>query len=507
MSNCHIGIRSLAVSFPRQTRTNDYWHKKYPDLVSQSQPRRVRGPRRLNYAYNNAGLDIWSQAVFPYLPDPFRGAVERRVLDIDESALTLEYQAAQDALKAAKLSSKEVDLAIVASLFSEQVGPGNATYLARKLELRCPAWSLESTCSSALVALQNARALVQAGEYHKVLVIVSHTGSNSIDEEDTLSWSLGDAAGAFVVTSLQPNQGILSSKIVPTTVTCDAYAHEMVADAQGIPRLRTRTGSNASMLAETAVDFVRTCCKDAIASAGITLDQIDFFAFNTPTAWYASVCARALGIDAERTLNLYPRYANIGPVSAIASLYHAAQSGRLRTNDLVLIYTNGAAATAAATVMRWGDVALGSVPASPINVTLEQEKIQILAKGAIAKNSTAETLSREQLLASDPVKRHQILETYLLKCLADLLQCASTTLDAQKPLTQLLDSLLAMTLKSRIEADLQVRMPIGTFFEKGTVTELANLLLNQLTLVNLVSSEVISDADVDDAEERVKLSL
>ncbi|MEM9903525.1 MAG: 3-oxoacyl-[acyl-carrier-protein] synthase III C-terminal domain-containing protein [Cyanobacteria bacterium P01_D01_bin.44] len=507
MSNCHVGIRSLALSFPRQIRTNDYWRKKYPDLVGQSKPRRVRVSRPLDYTDNNSGLDIWSQAVFPYLPDPFRGAVERRVLERDESALTLEYQVAQEALEAAKLSSKEVDLAIIASLFSEQVGPGNAAYLARQLELCCPAWSLESTCSSALVALQTARALVQAGEYRKVLVIVSHIGSNSTDEEDTLSWSVGDAAGAFVVDSLQPNQGILSSKIIPTTVTCDAYAHEMVIDVQGIPRIRTRTGGNASLLAETAVDFARTCCEDAIASAGITLDQINFFAFNTPTAWYASVCAQALGIDSERTLNLYPRYANIGPVSAIASLYHAAQSGRLRANDLVLIYTNGAAATAAATVMRWGDVALGSVPALPIDVTPGHEKIHIPVKDTTGRNSITETISREQVLASEPIKRHQLLEAYLLKCLADLLQCSSATLDAQQPLAQLLDSLLAMMLKSRIEADLQVRMPIGTFFEKDTAAKLASLLLNQLTLANLVSSESVSDTDVGNTEEREKLSL
>jgi 3-oxoacyl-[acyl-carrier-protein] synthase III len=60
------------------------------------------------------------------------------------------------------------------------------------------------------------------------------------------------------------------------------------------------------MLAETAVDCVRTCCEGAVAAAGVTFEQIDFFAFNTPTAWYASVCTRALGIDPERTINLYP---------------------------------------------------------------------------------------------------------------------------------------------------------------------------------------------------------
>ncbi|MEQ9551960.1 MAG: 3-oxoacyl-ACP synthase [Coleofasciculus sp. G3-WIS-01] len=302
-----VGIRSLAIRFPRLIRTNDYWQKTYQNQGKLKGNRNSRSTA--DYTNDNSGLRIWSQAVAPYLPDPFRGSVERRVLSADESSLMLECQAAQEVLSAANLKAEDIEVVIVASIFPDEIGFGNAAYLARKLNLHCPAWNLESTCSSALIALQNASALVQTGEYQNVLVVVSHLGSNAVDKEDSLSWFMGDAAGAFLVDSLHPNQGILGSKIVHTAATCEAYSHELELDRQGKPRMRTRTGENPSVLAETAVEFVRTCCQGAIASAGVTLDQIDFFAFNTPTAWYASVCTQALGIDPERTLNLYPRYA------------------------------------------------------------------------------------------------------------------------------------------------------------------------------------------------------
>ncbi|MBE9170023.1 hypothetical protein IQ238_21710 [Pleurocapsales cyanobacterium LEGE 06147] len=83
------------------------------------------------------------------------------------------------------------------------------------------------------------------------------------------------------------------------------------------------------------------------------------FVFNTPTSWYASVCAGALNIDPDRTINLYPRYANIGSVFPIANLYHAVASDCIHDNDLILVYTNDAGATAGAMVMRWGEVAIG----------------------------------------------------------------------------------------------------------------------------------------------------
>lgn len=509
MVNRPVGIRSLAVSFPNIIRTNDYWQNKFPELFEKTKARK-RLSRKAVSISNNNGLDIWSQEVAPYLLDPFRGNIERRVVSPGESSLTLEYRAAKDALEAAKLSPGEVELMIVTSLFPEQIGTGNAAYLARQLKLNAPAWNLESTCSSALVALQNARALIQIGEYRNVLVVVSHIGSNSVDEEDTLSWSMGDGAGAFVVDVLKPNQGVLGSKIVETATTCGVYLHELVTDPQGKPRMRTRTGENASMLAETAVDFVRTCCKGAAAAAGVSLDRIDFFAFNTPTAWYANVCTRALGIAPERTINLYPRYANIGPVLPIANLYHAALSGKLQENDLVLVYTNGAGATAGAMVMRWGDVALGADPDPPISVTPEQEKVHLAVANSHSQEKLpihqTETLSREQLLAAEPEKRRQMLETYLLGWLTTTLQLPPNQLTPQQSFASLLDSLMALMFRSRIETDLQVQVPMEKFFGDNTIAQLAEHLLNQLALANLVVSE-LSEAAETREEEREKLSL
>ncbi|MDZ8069331.1 MAG: 3-oxoacyl-ACP synthase III family protein [Nostoc sp. DedQUE08] len=371
MTHQPVGIRSVALNFPSIVRTNDYWQQNYPELVTEAESRTLAKLfKPAEPAVNQKEQDLlWSEAIRPYLSDPFRGTVERRVLAPGETSLALEYGAARSALEAAELSTDEVDLMIVTTLFPEQIAPGNASYLARKLGLNCPAWNLESTCSSALVAMQNASALVQTGEYRNVLVVISCIYSHFVDEDDTLSWFMADGAGAFLVSTLKPNQGVLGTKIVHTQATCGAFFNELVTDANGLPRMRIQTGESASkQLGGTSVHLVRTCCEGAIASAGVSLDDIKFFAFNTPTAWYANLCARSLGIDPDRTINLYPYYANIGPVLPIANLYYGAQSKKIRENDLVLVYTIGSASTAAATVMRWGEVKLGTLPASAVNL-------------------------------------------------------------------------------------------------------------------------------------------
>jgi hypothetical protein len=356
-----------------------------------------------------------------------------------------------------------------------------------------------------LVALQAAHRLVQGGEYRHVLVVVSQFGSRAVDIADTLSWSMGDGVGAFVVSSLQPNQGILGTHLISTTATCDAYSYDLVTD-EGVPRLRTRTGENASAIAETAVEFVRTCCEAAVAKAKVHLDHINFFAFNTPTAWYVNVCTRALGIEPERTINLYPRYANIGAVLPIANLYHAAESGRLQEDDLVLVYTNGAGSTAGATVMRWGNIALGNVPAPPIQVTPEQVCLPSPSP-SFAKASTVNSgISREILLAATPLQRRPMLETYLLEWLANSLLYPADTLNVKQPLATVVDSLLALTLKNQIETDLQVPVQMKQFFGENTIAHLVEHLLNQLALATLTTLEPSSTTNAD-AEYRETLSL
>jgi 3-oxoacyl-[acyl-carrier-protein] synthase-3 len=375
MTHEPVGIRAIAVKFPRQIRTNDYYKEHYPELVAQASQKTLAKLFIPDNAKSDAE-DIWSQEIAPYTSDPFRGTVERRVVAPDETSLSLEYRAAMDALDAAKLSPDDIDLMLVTSLFPEQVTPGNAAFLAGQLGLKGAAWNVESTCTSALVSLQTACALVRTGEYRNILVVVSTTYSRYTDEDDTLAFLSGDGAGAFVVGALKPNQGVLSTKIANTSATCGAFYNEFTTDEQGEVKMFIRGGKGASkMFNETTVKFIRLCCHGAATAAGISLNDIDFFAFNTPSAWYSQVCTRALGIDPQRTINLNPLYANIGPTFPIANLYHAAHSGKIRENDLVLVYTMGSSSNAGASVMRWGDVALGPAPAPSVSLTQQDDAV------------------------------------------------------------------------------------------------------------------------------------
>ncbi|MBO3459422.1 3-oxoacyl-ACP synthase [Aetokthonos hydrillicola Thurmond2011] len=361
-----VGIRSLAISLPSIRRTNDYYRKKYPDLIAQAEQKSLARWFSFDGSIPSNEFDL---EMMPYLTDPFRGTIQRWVLAPNESQLMLQCRTVKDGLAAAKLSLDDVDLMIVASVWPEKLGLGDAAFLARQLQLQGAAWNLDATCGSTLVALQSACAFVRAGEYRNILVVISCSYSHFVAEDDTASWFLSDGVGALVISPLESQQGVLGTKTIHTDRLCDLIYPTLKTDREGNPGLYMQVSKNAGQLTrETSVQFLRTCCEGALSAAGVTFEEINFFIFNTPTAWFARFCIRVLGIDPKRTIDLYPQFANIGPVLSIVNLYYAERLGKIQENDLVLVYGFGTAGAASASVMRWSKVALGPDPLQELDV-------------------------------------------------------------------------------------------------------------------------------------------
>lgn len=355
-----VGMRSLALAFPRIVRGNDYWKEKYPKIVATAEK------HALAKLWNGPGEvsgDPFDVAMAPYLKDPFRGAVQRRIRAPEETSRSMEVRAALGALSAAGMTPNDPDMTLVSSLLSDQQAVGNAAYLAGELGLRGPAITFESACASSAVGLRMAMAYIRSGECQTVLVVVSNSGSVQLDESDTLSWFVGDGAAAFVVSALPEGQGLLGSCTVSTHDTCDMFRCEPVYDPVRGVLLRTRAHKRAGEMAKvTAPRYLQECCSGALKNAGVSLEDIDFFVFHSPTAFYPAFCAKVLSVPKERWISTYPDFANIGSVVMPATLHVAAREGRIKPGQLVLAYAVGSSSTASAVVMRWGDVALGPDP-------------------------------------------------------------------------------------------------------------------------------------------------
>lgn len=385
-----VGMRSLSVCFPGEIRTNAYFQERHPQAVSDAEQRTLA---RLWRPDTGRPPLLFDELAAPYLIDPFRGTVERRVCRRpmaatgehggpahpsdggpshlaasdhapSEDAFSLELKAAREALRGAGITGEDVDLLISCSFRASHIGVGNAAFLARALELGGTAWNLETACASAVTAFHVAAGLVRAGMHRRVLVTVSCTYSLDTDEPDTLSWFMGDGAGAFVVAEVPQGEGYLGGAFAHTGATCGTFEYRPMVDPEsGDVVMRIGAAADTGrVLRETSAHFVERCCHAALKDAEVSLEEIGCFVFNTPTAWFASFAAAVLGLRAERAVNTNPLYANIGPALTTANLHYAARTGMLKPGDLGLIYAIGSVSSAGAVVVRWGDVAMGADP-------------------------------------------------------------------------------------------------------------------------------------------------
>jgi 3-oxoacyl-[acyl-carrier-protein] synthase-3 len=368
--NQAVGIRAIAVNFPEQVRTNDYWQKNYPEFLAELEQKN----QKVRLFDNDAQANVnWVQAVKPYREDIFRGALERRVLAEGESSISLECGAIQKVLQANKLEINEVDLLISCAMFPERLVIGNATIIARELGFQGVAWNLNTSCSGALAALSNAVALVQNNNFNRVLVSLSCNYSKYVKYTNSFSFTVGDGAAAFIVEKCEERQGLIHSYSTNTYDTCDVVYPHFTVDSNGQPTILITVNKETVKYATSLfVKYFQKCCTQVLAESHIKIKEIDFFICFAAAAGYADFCALELNIPQSKTIDIFPIYANISCVSVIAALYHAAELKKIQQDDLVMIYSHGFSGTSIASIVRWGDVVLGLPPnrSENLNATL-----------------------------------------------------------------------------------------------------------------------------------------
>jgi 3-oxoacyl-[acyl-carrier-protein] synthase-3 len=92
----------------------------------------------------------------------------------------------------------------------------------------------------------------------------------------------------------------------------------------------------------------------ALARAGCTLADIDWFVPHQANARIVSSAANRLKIPPERCIVNIDRYGNTSAASIPLALAEAADDGRLKDGDLLLLSGFGAGMTWSSTVLRWG---------------------------------------------------------------------------------------------------------------------------------------------------------
>ena len=207
----------------------------------------------------------------------------------------------------------------------------------------------------------NGLRLVSAGHATRVLVVNSCLYSRAAPSSEVVSIANGDGVSALVVGPTD-EPGLLGAHTVNTSETCNALRYELDLDERGRPCVRMRLQKGAGqMIRESAESAFLRCVEGALAKACLSLDEVDFFAFNAAGAWMVPFYVSLLGIDPAKSIDTHAQFANTGPVLVPTSLFYGAHAGRVPEGGRVLLFGIGNTSNASAAVIRWSGVGLAPV--------------------------------------------------------------------------------------------------------------------------------------------------
>lgn len=360
-SNVQIGIHGVGIYLPEQVRKNDWWPDAIVDGWRQNQQKKVLTRAVQDQADPpTAGVQATFDALKEYADDPFKGAVERRVMPAGMRSSDMEIAAAKDALARSGTSPSEVDLLLVYSTVPDQLTISNATLIHRELGLptRCLSMGTEGACNSFLQQMAMAQALIRDGRAKKALLIQSNALLHICRAEDPHSAWFGDAATAVVAGPVSGGRGVLGQAHFT-----DGSFHEALQSGcpnspewwRGEPIwLYVRDRDQSRKMLMVIADLAKSAVDGALADAGLPHDAVDFYATHQSTAWFRKATQQYIGLANARSFDSFAWTGSLSGSNIPFMMGMAEREGQLREGDLVAMYTGGSGVVWSGLALRWG---------------------------------------------------------------------------------------------------------------------------------------------------------
>jgi 3-oxoacyl-[acyl-carrier-protein] synthase-3 len=275
------------------------------------------------------------------------GIRERRYAGTDERLTDLAVAAARIALERADVRAAELDLVLVGTLTADELMPNTASLVAHALGAeRAGAIDVNAACTAFVSALALAAGQIESGRADHVLVIGADFLSRITDHDSKQTAMLfADGAGAVVVSAIEG-----AGRIGPLLLRADASEPEFLW--AGRDERIIQMDGHATF--KHAVNRMVEVTHEAVAAAGLTLDEIDLFAYHQANGRILKSVAERLELDEPRVVDCIEQTGNMSAASVPYALDVALADGRLRTGARVLLCAFGGGFTWGGGVIEWG---------------------------------------------------------------------------------------------------------------------------------------------------------
>ncbi|HSJ09493.1 MAG TPA: beta-ketoacyl-ACP synthase III [Longimicrobiales bacterium] len=296
------------------------------------------------------------------------GIRERRIADADVGAAEMGARAARIAMERAGVSAGELDVIVLSTATPDRLLPSTGCDLQALLgATNAAAYDVSAACSGFLYGLSIAEGHIASGNAEIALVVSTEKMSGIIDWSDRATCVLfGDGAGACIVRRIDRTPGAPARgghDVLSSFIRSDGTLAELLWRPAGGVRVPMDIAvldekSHLVKMAgrevfKSAVRSMAEAADQALMRAGLTGADIDLLVPHQANMRIIEATARYAGIPMEKVFVNVDRYGNMSSATVPVALDEAAEQGRLKRGDNVLMVAFGAEFTWASTVLRW----------------------------------------------------------------------------------------------------------------------------------------------------------
>ncbi len=288
------------------------------------------------------------------------GIRERHIAAPHEATSDLAYEAALKALESAGMKAEELDLIIVATVTPDSSFPSTACILQDKLGAKgAAAFDLSAACSGFVYSLATATGFIKTGMYNNALIIGADTLSRITDYTDRNTCVLfGDGAGAVIIGEVPEGRGFQSFDLGAegsggSLLKMEAGGSRLPASQQTIEDKKHFIYMNGREVFKFAVRVMGTATERVLTKAGLGKEDIDLFVPHQANIRIIQSAMQRLDLPEEKCVINVDRYANTSAASIPLALVEAAEAGRMKEGDTVLMVGFGGGLTWGASVLIW----------------------------------------------------------------------------------------------------------------------------------------------------------
>ncbi|MBE7679310.1 MULTISPECIES: beta-ketoacyl-ACP synthase III [Paenibacillus] len=288
------------------------------------------------------------------------GIKERHIAAPDQATSDLAYEAAMKALESAGMTGSDLDLIIVATITPDSAFPSTACILQDKLGAKgAAAFDLSAACSGFVYGLATATSFIQSGMYNNALVIGADCLSRITDYTDRNTCVLfGDGAGAVVIGEVPEGRGFKSFDLGAEgagggLLQLEGGGSRLPASAETVENKKHYIYMNGREVFKFAVRVMGTATDEVLRKAELERTDVDLFVPHQANIRIIQSAMQRLELPEEKVVVNVDKYANTSAASIPLALVEAAEEGRMKAGDTILMVGFGGGLTWGASVLVW----------------------------------------------------------------------------------------------------------------------------------------------------------